>query len=124
MEKDKFVICRSFFCPVCSELNRPLDEYQFVVYGHENQCFFINKARYHGVKGITPHIIMYDGKHDDTHKEILVVCGIIGCGVKIYQTDNTEYPFDIELKKVRLYQIPNKDVEALLTFKDSLYKLD
>jgi hypothetical protein len=124
MEKDKVVICRPFYCPQCESLKRPLDEYFFVVFGHDSQTFFIHKAKYKGQKWITPSIIMYDGKQDTTHKEILVACGVVNCGVEIYHTDDKEYPYDITIKKVRLYEITHADYKALLEYKDETYKLD
>jgi hypothetical protein len=124
MEKDKVVFCRPFYCPQCESLRRPLDEYYFIVFGHDNQTFFIHKARYKGIKWITPSIIFFDGKEDDTHKEILVACGVVGCGVEIYHTDDKEYPYDINIKKVRLYKITRADYKALLEYKDETYKLD
>ena len=124
MEKDKTVICRPFYCPQCESLRRPLDEYYFVVFGHDSQTFFIHKARYKGIKWITPSIIFFDGKQDDTHKEILVACGVVGCGVEIFQTGDKEYPYDINIKKVRLYKITHADYNALLGYKDETYKLD
>lgn len=124
MQKDNIVICRPFSCPLCEQLHRPITEYYFVVYGHEHQTFFVNKAKYHGVNGITPHIIMYDGKQDDTHKEILVVCGIVGCGINIYESNDPEYPYDIELKKVRVYKITHADYQALIDYRDNDYKIN
>ena len=124
MEKDKVVFCRPFYCPACASLKRPLDEYFFVVFGHDSQTFFIRKAGYKGKEWITPSIVFYDGKEDDTHKEILVACGVVGCGVEIFHTDDKEYPYDINIKKVRLYKITHADYKALLEYKDETYKLD
>ena len=124
MEKDKVVFCRPFYCPQCESLKRPLDEYFFVVFGHDSQTFFIHKAKYKGIKWITTSIIFFDGKEDSTHKEILVACGVVGCGVEIFHTDDKEYPYDINIKKVRLYKMSHADVTALIGFKDETYKLD
>lgn len=126
MEKDKFVICRPFYCPECDRLNRPLDEKFFVVYGGDSQTFYIHKGKFYkrARKGITPSIIFFDGKEDDTHKEILVACGVVGCGMEIFHTDDPEYPYDITIKKVRLYKMLHADVNALIGFKDETYKLD
>lgn len=124
MEKDKTVLCRPFHCPECERLNRPIEEYAFVVFGHEHQCMFINKAKYHGVKYITPHLIFYDGVQTEDYVEILVCCGINTCGVKIHQTDDPQYHYDIEIKKVRKYQITHADYKALMEYKDETYKLD
>ena len=54
----------------------------------------------------------------------LVACGVVGCGVEIFHTDDKEYPYDINIKKVRLYKMSHADVTALIGFKDETYKLD
>lgn len=124
MEKDKFVICRPFYCPLCEAKPYSNKEYFFVVFGGESQTFFIRKTKQQSKKGITPSIIMYDGIKDDTHTQLLVACSVVGCGVEIYHTDSPEYPYDITFKKVRLYKLLHADVKALLEYKDETYKLD
>lgn len=124
MQKDKIVISRAFFCPICYELNRPFEESLFVVFGTDTGTFLIKKGKYRGVKGFSPHVIMYDGVQTETHKEIMVMCGIVGCGCKIYENDhNAEYPYDVEIKHVRKFEMTHADFNALKDFKDDSYKI-
>jgi hypothetical protein len=125
-KKDKFVICRPFYCPNCDSLNTPLDEKLFVVYGGDTQTFYIHKGKFYKKerRGITPSIIFFDGIEDNKNKEIIVACGVVGCGMEIFHTDDKEYPYGISIKKVRLYKMSHADVTALIGYKDETYKLD
>ena len=124
MQKEKIVISRAFFCPKCYELNRPFEESLFVTFGTTSGVFHVYKGKYRGIRGFSPHVIMFDGVQTETHKEILVMCGIVGCGCKLYESQNTEYPYDVEIKHVRKFDMLHADFEALMNFKDDSYKIN
>lgn len=124
MQKDKVVICRAFYCPKCYELNRPYEESLFVVFGTDSGVFHVRQGRYRGVRGFSPSIIMFDGVKNETHKEILVMCGIVGCGCKLYNSGNPELPYDVQITEVRTFQMKHEEFEALKNFNDPTYKID
>jgi hypothetical protein len=127
MEKDKMVLCRPFYCPECEKLNRPVEEYMFAVFRGTHQDIFFMKATWRGTNGITPHLIFYDGVHTKEYVEILVACGIVGCGVsmgEIVTNENGEDEALWEVRKVRKYRINHFDWESLKTYRDPQYLLN
>lgn len=124
MRKDKIVISRPFFCPKCYELNRPFEDMFFVTFGTTSGHFHVYKGKHRGVRGFSPHVIMFDGIQTETHKEILVMCGIVGCGCKLYESQSTEFPYDVEIKEVRQFKMTHADFDALKDFKDDSYKIN
>ena len=124
METEKIVLCRPFYCPECYKLNRVIEGKLFTVYGSQHQSIFVLKSNWHGVKGITPHLIFFDGVKTDTHVELLVACSINDCGVKLYEVPDKPGAFDMEIKKVRKVQMLISDFEALKTFNDKSYRIN
>ena len=106
------------------QINRPFEESLFVVFGTDSGVFHVYKGKYRGVRGFSPHVIMFDGVQNETHKEIMVMCGIVGCGCKLYESQLTEYPYDVEIKHVRKHDMLHADFEALINFKDDSYKIN
>ncbi len=116
-------MCRPFFCDDCYKLNRVIEGKLFAVYGTHHQSLFIRKASWHGVRGITPHLIFFDGVIKDNLYEVIVACSIHDCGVKMFEVKDNPGNMEIETKKVRLYHLSKKDFEALKNFKDNDFKI-
>lgn len=123
MEKDKVVLCRPFYCDDCYKSNRVIEGKIFAIYGTDRASIFIRKANWHGVRGITPHLIFFDGVIKDNLYEIIVACGIHGCGIKLYEIPDNPGSYDVDIKNARLYHLSKKDFEALKNFKDNDYKI-
>lgn len=124
MEKSKIVLCRPFYCPECDKLNRVIEGKLFAVYGSQHQSIFLKKSSWHSVRGITPHLIFFDGIKTDTHVELLVACSINDCGVQFYEVPDKAGEFDMSIKKVRKVQMLFSDFEALKKFNDRRYRID
>lgn len=122
MEKDSLVLTRPFHCPECERLQRPVEEYKFIVFGGTTGEVYLEKATYRTHTWITPHLIFYDGVHTKEYVEIIVACCICGCGLKI--TRQTEKEFWFEIIKARKYRLNHFSWEALKTYKDSDYLLN
>ena len=124
MEKSKIVLCRPFYCPECDKVNRVIEGKLFAVYGSQHQSIFVKKSSWHGVSGITPHLIFFDGIKTDTHVELLIACSINDCGVQFYEVPDKAGEFDMSIKKVRKVQMLFSDFEALKKFNDTSYRVN
>ena len=124
MEKDKLVICRPFYCDECYTKNRVIEGKLFTVYGSKRQSVFIIKSSWHGIRGITPHLIFFDGIVKDNVFELIVSCGIHDCGVSIYEIPDNPGNFDVAIKKARVVHLRKEDWEALKTFNDTGFRID
>jgi len=123
MKEKVRVMCRTWFCPVCYEKELPHKGVIFALFGTDNGCFFVHKATQNGLRGYTPHIIMYEGISDETHKDILVCCSLHKCGLFIRESQDVEYPYDVDIQKVTIHKITHADYKALEDFKDTTYWL-
>ena len=124
MEKSKIVLCRPFYCPECDKLNRVIEGKLFAVYGSQHQSIFLKKSSWHGVRGITPHLIFYDGIKTDTHVELLVACSIDDCGIKLFEVPDKAGSFDLSIENVRKVNMLFSDFEAVKSFNERRYRID
>lgn len=124
MEKDKIVICRPFYCEDCYNLNRVIEGKLFTVYGTHHQSVFVRKANWHGIRGITPHMIFFDGVIKDNLYEILVACSMNDCGIRLFEVPDQPGSFDMEIKKARKVYMKKEEWETLKTFNDKDYRID
>jgi len=110
----KKVVTRPFYCP---EHRNHLRAKYYIAFGGTRQLLFPYVIEMRIIRNITPHIISYeDGKHN-----IIVSCGIVGCGIEMKNIKDIRE--GITIMEAHYFLFDKKNFDALINFKNTGYEL-
>ena len=113
------LISRPFYCPDHKIHDKAT---HYVVWGGTRQKLILYKIEWNVKNGITPHLISWGGLvRDNKFMAIEISCGIVGCGIELKEAeDKTKTPV---FKKVQSLELPLKEWNALVMFRNTNYEL-
>ncbi len=111
-------LSRPFYCP-----NHRLHEEatRVVVFGSTRKQLIVYDIEHYIIDNITPHIISYNKEIESNIIDIVVTCGIVGCGVDFKEPNDLSQGFIFNEVKTRKISINNW--VALFNFKNTGFEI-
>lgn len=119
------VITRTMYCPYCGKRSRPQKGDSFVVFGTTSQCLMPRKSHRWGVRGFTPHLILWEEPLIvmDGLVCVTVCCAMENCGIHI-KDGSTKKQAYVDWLRAEYCYLTERDFAALMyKFKNTGYEI-